>query len=340
MSQPNPAVKAYTKSEWKQIEQSIPLPYCSQNIAPYSPLKEDRIDKPSILNIYKPDFKLLQLTDLHLQWNGIKEHKEKTYRNTEMAIRKANPDFIMITGDMVWACLDDNMNALKEFSEFMDSFGIPWSAIPGNHDTQLTSADQFDSIFETSRNCLYCRGPEWVEGHGNHQIIVSNSDGTEKLQLICLDSHDKRKYFINGEDQIGYDYIYPSQIEWVRKTMIPNVPAYVFIHIPLPEFTCLSSLDNCTHLLGINGEKIGCPPVNTGLFYMLKEKGNTKLIACGHDHFNSMAGDCDGILLSYGLPLDFDVYTDDAYQQRRALRGARSYIASAQGIEIEDWILE
>lgn len=234
MSQPNPAVKAYTKSEWKQIEQSIPLPYCSQNIAPYSPLKEDRIDKPSILNIYKPDFKLLQLTDLHLQWNGIKEHKEKTYRNTEMAIRKANPDFIMITGDMVWACLDDNMNALKEFSEFMDSFGIPWSAIPGNH-----------------------------------QIIVSNSDGTEKLQLICLDSHDKRKYFINGEDQIGYDYIYPSQIEWVRKTMIPNVPAYVFIHIPLPEFTCLSSLDNCTHLLGINGEKIGCPPVNTGLFYIM-----------------------------------------------------------------------
>lgn len=42
----------------------------------------------------------------------------------------------MIAGDIVYGEFDHDGSALLSFIEFMDSLGIPWAPVLGNHETE------------------------------------------------------------------------------------------------------------------------------------------------------------------------------------------------------------
>lgn len=70
------------------------------------------------------DFKVLQLSDLHLTSNldgGYANGKpEETYANITQIISQTKPNLIVFTGDIFY----HNLARVQEFRSFMDSFKI------------------------------------------------------------------------------------------------------------------------------------------------------------------------------------------------------------------------
>ena len=58
-----------------------------------------------------------------------------------------------------------------------------------------------------------------------------------------------------------------------------------------------------------NGEKminkVCCSDYPSSLFERMKELQSTKAVFCGHDHYNNMSLEYQGIRLTYGMSIDF-----------------------------------
>jgi len=59
---------------------------------------------------------------------------EKCFIPMKKVIEEAKPDLLLITGDIVYGCFDHNGLFLKLLVDFIDSFGIEWTLVFGNHD--------------------------------------------------------------------------------------------------------------------------------------------------------------------------------------------------------------
>ena len=81
------------------------------------------------------DFVILNITDVHLADIGerVKQGNE-TLKTLDALIRDVNPDLITVTGDIV--CEDATYHSIRRFTDFMESFDLPWAPIFGNHDDE------------------------------------------------------------------------------------------------------------------------------------------------------------------------------------------------------------
>lgn len=255
-------------------------------------------------------FTILHLTDPHLR-RGPGNGRKQVYRLLGEAFDYRKPDLVVVTGDMVFSF--DGIGMLREFAEFMEGQGIYWTYIFGNHDGQYThDKRQLGEVLREYPHALFSFGPQWVRGESNYVVGLEDADGVIRQALALLDSHDSREYTVDGKKTTGYDYIYPSQIAWydwvsygLDKTAGTNVPLYVFLHIPLPEYDILWEAGNAT---GVKNEKVCSPLENTGLFQAMVEDGDAVAVFCGHDHINDYAGELDGIWLVYGKSASWGSY--------------------------------
>ena len=98
-------------------------------------------------------FRIMQLTDLHFA-----EDRNRDLQTISMIreiIRKEDPDFIAITGDLISGQMYDYSDEEKgfwehyynEFFSVMNNYDIPWGFVPGFHDyeTNLTD-DQMQAL--------------------------------------------------------------------------------------------------------------------------------------------------------------------------------------------------
>lgn len=114
------------------------------------------------------DIRVLQLTDPQIlaaederyptrvgdEWAYKEEQKHERY--VEQVIREYNPDFIIVTSDVVYGEFDDNGEHLLRYIKFMDSFKIPWAPVFGNHDQESNMwADWQCEQLEKSEYCLF-----------------------------------------------------------------------------------------------------------------------------------------------------------------------------------------
>ena len=97
---------------------------------------------------------VLQLTDTQIidaskarSENRLDGNEEKEYWRSDKRdarcygylreiIENVKPDFIFLTGDMVYGEFDDDGECFTEFIEFMEGFEIPWAPVFGNHDNE------------------------------------------------------------------------------------------------------------------------------------------------------------------------------------------------------------
>ncbi|QIH77556.1 hypothetical protein GTN30_02650 [Macrococcoides canis] len=79
-------------------------------------------------------FKILQLTDLHFG-NLLPEssHIDQVTKALIMRLIHTNqPDFIAITGDLIWSKPPNSLSTFRDVLEFINSFNIPFAATFGN----------------------------------------------------------------------------------------------------------------------------------------------------------------------------------------------------------------
>ena len=284
------------------------------------------------------DFKVLQLTDIHIGGGWLSLGKDAKALNAVAAMVTAEkPDLIVVTGDIAFpvpyaAGTFNNLNGAKVFAALMEKLGVYWTVNFGNHDSEIYSYYNREKVSDFYANsgfkyCLYQPGPEDVDGYGNHVIKVQNSKGETTQALFMLDSHAYTK-----DDPLGirwlYDNVHENQVVWYEDTLrqicgdkpTDSVKSLTFIHIPLTEqrdawaeYTAngKKDTDNVKYVYGIAGEtdeKVYCGAGEDRLFEAMLELGSTKGVFFGHDHLNNFAVNYKGIQLSYSYSIDYLAY--------------------------------
>ncbi len=211
------------------------------------------------------DFKVMQLTDVHIGGGGFSGSKDAWAMNAVATmIRKEQPDLVVVTGDIAYPVpfqsgTFNNLNATKVFANLMESLGVYWTFAFGNHDTEYYSIYSRVDICEYYEEecfeyCLfrsgYCDKKDKISddsrGFGNDMIVIKNPQGSAQpinQAIVTIDSHS----YTDG-DYFGmawkYDNIHQTQVDWYTSEMDKlkeanggvEVKNLAFFHIPLAEY--------------------------------------------------------------------------------------------------------
>lgn len=150
---------------------------------------------------------------------------ERCYDYLREIIENTCPDFILITGDLVYGEFDDDGKLLQQFINFMDGYRIPWTPVFGNHDNESVLGAVWQSEqLEKAEYCLFKRGT--VSGNGNYTVGITEN-GILKRVFVMFDTHGCRS-------EMG---LYPDQIAWYQETLKniksvePNVKISFVMHV-------------------------------------------------------------------------------------------------------------
>ena len=275
------------------------------------------------------DFKILHLTDIHLGGSLFSARQDiKALTACYTLIKNTRPDLVIVTGDLsfplgIMSMSFNNSAPVYQFAAFMRNLGIPWAFTYGNHDTEsLASMDKaalndvFLSLsYKTSGTLLYPYVQPEVTGRNNQLIELRNADGSMNTALFLIDSNA-----YTGEGINVYDYIHDDQVDWYAGEMErlnteagSTVPSMIFFHIPLQQYRTAYELyeagsDKVTYFFGENGEKminkVCCSDFPSTLFDRARELG-CEAMFCGHDHYNNMSLEYEGVRLTYGMSIDY-----------------------------------
>lgn len=280
----------------------------------------------------KGEFKIVQFTDTHYKWG--KKASDTAVECMSEILDAEKPNLVILTGDQVYS--PSVAQSLPELLKCITERNIPFVTVFGNHDAQFecTRSQMYDQVRAMPNNLQPDRGE--VESP-DYALTVYASNGTSPASVLyCFDSHDVTR--IPGLSK--YDWIKFDQINWYREKSKSftdandgtPLPSLAFFHIPLPEYA-IADAEESNMLIGSKGEKVSCPPLNSGLFTAIKEQGDVIGTFCGHDHDNDFAVIYKDILLAYGR------YTGgNTVYNHIGLNGARVIVLKENTRTLDTWI--
>ena len=288
------------------------------------------------------DFKVLQLTDIHLGGGAFSLQKDSWAIDAVKTLVEENkPDLVIVTGDIAYPVpfqsgTFNNRREARVFATLMEQLEVYWAPVFGNHDTEMYSSYDRESIAEFYTDaqwkyCLFEEGDKDVDGFGNYVINVEEKDTNRIIHsFYLLDSHS----YTDG-DYFGaawkYDNIHQNQVDWyknevarINKINIDNgfesVKSTMYFHIPLQEYleawteyvdNDFQDTDDVKYNFGVAGEEgkvVYCGVKEDEMFDSIIEMGSTVGVFCGHDHLNNFSITYKGIKLTYGMSIDYLAY--------------------------------
>lgn len=283
------------------------------------------------------DFILLNLSDPQL---GDLDYGEDNLANkvlirtiTEL-IDAEHPDLITVSGDLAYG---EQYRAYREFASMMESFGIPWAPVWGNHDDQCLSfpCEIAGKILRhhSPRFCLYEEGAHPEDGRGNYFIGITEN-GKPVTAVFLQDSHDRD--VCNGKDCWGK--LSPTQVERLEKDslrfrkqgykdglLVLHIPIYAYREAFEAAFSGICKPeevkpgesgapkywnDGYKDSFGVIHEGIASYPAEEGAFAAIQRGGLIKAVIAGHDHVNNTSINWKGIRLVYSLKAGTGCYWD------------------------------
>ena len=175
-------------------------------------------------------------------WDTHKDY-DRSYKYLEEIINKTKPDFIFITGDIIYGEFDDKGTSLLRFVEFMESFKIPWSPVFGNHDAECQRGiDWVCEQYVNAEHCLFKQRA--LTGNSNYTVGITQ-DGKLLRVFYLMDTSDygtsPKISFENGHSSTKMG-LQPDQIEWYRnsikeiKSVYPDVKFSFAFHAAILAF--------------------------------------------------------------------------------------------------------
>ena len=286
---------------------------------------------------------VLQLTDTQLidstqarssLSQGYKDHwapdrlDDLCFNYLTEIITAANPDFIIITGDLVHGAYDDKGTSLLALIEYMDSWQIPWSPVFGNHENESKMGAQWQcEQLEKSEYCLFEQRE--LSGNGNYSVGIAQG-GELKRVFYMMDTNActeaSEESLANGHTINDYCGAKPDQIEWcvdqityLRK-YVSDVEISLACHIQPKVFEEAyfkkygwSLTENKPNInidtyegkeegdFGYIGKQlIGGWDHDKNMFNTLKGLGLDSIFV-GHVHYNTASVVYEGVRLHYGV---------------------------------------
>ena len=122
-------------------------------------------------------FTILNLSDPQLSNAEWQEGREagKLLRDTlAYLVERCKPDLITVSGDLAWA---GELESYANLADLLDSYGIPWAPVFGNHDQQggTEMLERQADILMSRKNCLLEKGDPAL-GCGNYVILLSGAE--------------------------------------------------------------------------------------------------------------------------------------------------------------------
>lgn len=282
----------------------------------------------TIENENNTDFKILQLTDIHLGGSVLSATKDMSaFKAVYNLIEYTKPDLVVVTGDFVFplwvqSFSFNNYTPLMQFASFMRNINIPWALTYGNHDYEFVAShseeeliDMFKTFsYKNTKSLLYPDIQADITGRNNQIINIRNKNWKLIQSLFLLDSNSYTGEWLND-----YDYIHDDQVEWYEENIKKlkeenkNVASMLFFHIPLKEYRTAydlylagdSSVGYFYWTVWEKDELIACSEYTSKLFEKAVELASTKAIFVGHDHYNNISLEYEGIRLTYGMSIDY-----------------------------------
>ena len=273
--------------------------------------------------------------------------KEQWYEardELEILIKRSNPDFVLINGDMN-SKNQIPYNMWKEFISPVTSRNIFWSTTNGNHDPFL---QRYYKMYKSYDGCLNSTvstiDPNYEYTRPmNYVIPVYSSDGKSIVFAIYgMDTGTSNKY--------GYEGLTEKQIDWYikqsdtlkRQNKNNAVTSIMCMHIPLTQtldmfyssndknavakksgdkYTVFGVTDQdgaaVENYICENGTVIEksyihttAPQNDRGLFDAVLKQGDVKAIIFGHEHKTNIIGSYKGVLLGFAGKLSTGCYSD------------------------------
>ncbi len=283
----------------------------------WSETDEYRLEDTVVLEKQKgKDFIILNLADIHFSDYGyrlpLSIEGEATIRRL---VAQVGPDLIILSGDNV--CSDNTYYSMYKVTELLESFGIPWAPVYGNHDDEGNcDLNYLADIMMTGEHCLMRKGdPEMGVGNYIVNIVEPDGDGGQTLveSLILMDSHHSQP---NEKQKQWYAWAAAG----AKAVGGENAEVSIFMHIPLPDYQLAydeawdeenGKWRDGYAAQGELHEKICCErdgdgaPLQRGFFDAIEESGNTKYVFCGHEHMNDFSIEYHGVRLTYMLKLGY-----------------------------------
>lgn len=295
------------------------------------------------------DFTVLNLTDIHwdiVAWAPGNEEYEMVVGTIREVVRRTQPDLITISGDLSWGMAVESYVAV---AGLMDSFGIPWAPVWGNHDHEKEEVAQ-GAVAEFAKHplCLFEDGDPAL-GSGNYTIAIQEN-GHTVAGLIMADTHKGAHYVDeNGEEGKTWGRLYPNQLDWIKEqckelnadtALIQHIPIYGYKEasqaayrsgLDLNAMTLEESLSSACwnpgyeDSIGVQHEGICSYPQEEGALNACMEAG-IKAIIVGHDHNNNW------IINHKGIRLVFSLKTGPGCYWQPELNGGTVIKITSQGI--------
>ena len=296
--------------------------------------EEERIDellecKTTLRFDENGQFRILVLSDLHIPSGGIPTQGMAYIRQV---VEKEQPDLIILDGDNVVASLATDkifMRVLKPLATYFESQGIYWMHVFGNHDCESdVTLEEQQAVYESFDYCLSKDPDPEISGVGNYVLPIYGSDTDEvKFAVWGIDSNnylseeDQAAMFPSGASSFegysgtNYDYIHYDQIEWYREASMlmesqlgRKIPGLMAFHIPLQESYTAWENRESLEWTGNKQESVCASAYNSGLFEVLRQRGDIKAVVNGHDHVNDYMVDYAGIKLCYASTVTTTTY--------------------------------
>ena len=210
----------------------------------------------------KDDVTILNIADVQLKESDVRKNTED-YRffreSVARLVAQADPDLITMTGDQSSV---GSLDVVRAVGECIDSYGVPWAPIFGNHDCLCSSGNSLEKqaeVYHSFSGCLFREGPANLnrvletgeDSIGNYVINLVRIDGDDfevVRSLIFMNTGSTEKYRrsdYSGQRRYGsmrFACLNRNQIEWYRQ-MVSSVQPYgkegeavksgIFVHIPV-----------------------------------------------------------------------------------------------------------
>lgn len=272
---------------------------------PYDPAAKE----PYIFTLQKPadrDFVILNFTDPHFADYDVRALMAfSEARTMRRLVKEIKPDLITVTGDLI--CSDCAIYSMKRICALLESFGVPWAPVFGNHEDESNMDKNYMAdLFLSCPHCLFAKNdPEM--GVGNYILNVCEA-GRIVESLFMMDSGHSQ---VNDKQQAWFR----ENAEDINRQTGNSAEIAVMFHIPLPEYQYAHNAAwevferkwrEEYKACGEMHENICCEmrdgvPVQRGFFPLLKETGTVKHVFCGHEHLNNFSILYQGIRLTYTM---------------------------------------
>lgn len=295
---------------------------------------------------FHDDFKILQLTDIHL---GIESDVENQLGLVKKAINDANPDLIILTGDnfmyasksvvdALIGTVNNECRLLTEKNGRLSKFAVTF----GNHDNQGDYPRYY--INEVIKSFTAPDGEEIEQGKYGAFVDYENDNlfGLTNYFIDLVDARDKStnevdvKYRIHIIDsntyhfmgfKYDYDVIHNEQLEHAKNiynnaTADKDYIGMAFFHIPFEEY----EMAKAQYESAPNPSLVGQGELREGVLDAYENNGSyTKLreaniisFVVGHNHRNygdilynaTSENVSDKAILSYGVKATNQLYHD------------------------------